>query len=430
MKKVLILSYNFAPRHTVGAIRPTKLAQYLAKDGYEVDVVAVKPFGPLDHSMDTVFNYIHHIDEIGSPIIVEKNAPRGSSSKASASPAVTTKGNILITKLKTEYREMKKIINSKRFARDFDKLVCSDIKRFSDYNAVISTYGPVASHLCGLVMRKRCPGVKWIADFRDPMVFSDHHGIVKAYRALLQRKVCRTAEELVTISQGTFDEVFTTDEAKARGHIIYNGFDREDLSCIESHPDGEFSFMCVGAMYSGRRDISVLFRVFSELVSEGKLKKEEIKIKYAGSSISVVMAQAAQYDMCECIADLGMLSRSDCLKAQSSSRHLVLPNWNCQSAKGVLPGKFFEYMMVARPIVSIVSGDLAGSEISSVIEKAGLGISYEEARHEIDFGRLKSYIEEDIKLFRRGCDCKSCPDIETINKFDFSNTARYFEELI
>jgi hypothetical protein len=52
MKKILILSYNFAPRQTVGVIRPTKLAQALTEAGNKVDVVCVKPFGNLDHSFD------------------------------------------------------------------------------------------------------------------------------------------------------------------------------------------------------------------------------------------------------------------------------------------------------------------------------------------------------------------------------------------
>ena len=82
MKNILLISYNFAPRHTVGAIRPTKLAQYLAEGGNAVDVVTVKPFGALDHSMDAVFNSVRHIYEIDRPIIKEK-AP------APAAPAPT-----------------------------------------------------------------------------------------------------------------------------------------------------------------------------------------------------------------------------------------------------------------------------------------------------------------------------------------------------
>ena len=430
MKKILIISYNFAPRHTVGAIRPTKLAQYLSLDGYEVDVVAVKPFGELDHSLDAVFDYINHIDEIGSPIMVERSVPKNVKNSAPLAPKTLSRKDKAIKALKTEYRESKKIINSKHFAKDFDKLVCSDIKRFSSYDAFITTYGPVASHLCGLVMKKRCPDVKWIADFRDPMVFSDHHGWVKAYRASLQKKVCSKAEELVTISQGTFDEVFTDKNSKEKGHIIFNGFDRRDFDLANASPDGEFSFMCVGAMYAGRRDISVLLKVFDELIKENKLKKEELKIKYAGNNISQVLEQASKFDLCDCVTDFGVLSRADCLKAQASCRHLVLPNWNCTTAKGVLPGKFFEYMMVGRPIISVVCGDLPDSEISSVIKKGNLGISYEEARDKNDYPLLKKYIEEDIARFRNGEDCKSSPDLETVNKFDFSNTAKEFEKLI
>ena len=38
-KRALIISYYFAPQNTIGAIRPTKLAKYLTRLGYDVTVL-------------------------------------------------------------------------------------------------------------------------------------------------------------------------------------------------------------------------------------------------------------------------------------------------------------------------------------------------------------------------------------------------------
>ena len=38
-KRILIVSYYFAPQNVIGAVRPTKLAKYLARMGHEVTVI-------------------------------------------------------------------------------------------------------------------------------------------------------------------------------------------------------------------------------------------------------------------------------------------------------------------------------------------------------------------------------------------------------
>ena len=38
-KRILIISYFFAPQNAMGAVRPTKLAKYLSRMGHEVTVL-------------------------------------------------------------------------------------------------------------------------------------------------------------------------------------------------------------------------------------------------------------------------------------------------------------------------------------------------------------------------------------------------------
>ena len=39
-KRILIISYYFAPQNVIGAVRPTKLAKYLTRMGHEVTVIS------------------------------------------------------------------------------------------------------------------------------------------------------------------------------------------------------------------------------------------------------------------------------------------------------------------------------------------------------------------------------------------------------
>ena len=430
MKKILILSYNFAPRHTVGAIRPTKLAQALAREGHTVDVVTVKPFGELDHSFDSVLEELNHIYYIDRPIVIEKSAPQNTSAdvKKLPCPNRSKSKNGVLRKLKLEAREIKKIINSERFASDFKKLIHANKEIFSQYDIAFSTYGPIASHLCGLVMKKEFPDIRWIADFRDPMVVNTTTSMTKPYRAGIQKRVCRRADRLVAVSNGYFKRIFG-EKYSDKASVIYNGFDRADIDMESVPSDGLFSFVYVGSLYDGKRDLSVLFEVMRELVDEGKIDKADIHIKYAGNHLATLTGQASKYALEDCIDNCGVLCRSDCLKLQASARHLVLSTWNEKGEGGVFPGKFLEYIMMGKPVVSLVSGDEPASEVTVVMKRARLGITYEQATHDSDKKALKDYILADYQRFKDGMEPIFDSNPNEVEKFDFSNAARQIEEL-
>ena len=427
MKKILILSYNFAPRQTVGVIRPTKLAQALAEAGNEVDVVCVKPFGKLDHSFDAALEKLNitYIDKI---IVEEKAAP--AAPKAPTAPAPQTKKKkTLIQKAKTEAREILKITRSVGFAKAFEKLVKADKEKYSSYDACISSYGPIASHLCGLVMKKHCPKVKWIADFRDPMVVNLTTPLTKGYRSRLQDKVCRKADRLVAVSNGYAERIFG-EKYKAKSSVIYNGFDRNDVDIKGIEPDGRFSFTYLGALYGGKRDIRPLFDVLKELCDEGSIDKNDVVINYGGNNLHILKDQAAQFGLEDRITDHGMLPRAKSLELQASSRHLIHATWNEQGEKGVFPGKFLEYIMMGRSIISLVSGDIPESEVTLVVQQAGLGVTYEEVTKESDRKALKEYILCDYNNFKAGKAPALNIDPNEVNRFDFTNVAKQIEELI
>ncbi len=429
-KKILIISYNFAPRHTVGAIRPTKLAQYLAEAGNAVDVVTVKPFGDLDRSMDCVFDHVGKVFEIDRPIIRE-SAPAANGTKPAPGktdkPSKTKKS--LIKKLKYQAYEYRRISGSRAFAREFKKLVKSDPERFRSYDAVISSYGPVASHLCGLVMKKLCPGVRWIADFRDPMAVSTTTLLTRRARLSIQRKVCRNADRLVAVSEGYYERIFDAD-AQKKASVIYNGYDERDVDRSAVEPDGEFSFTYVGALYDGMRDISPLFEALASLVRDGVIERGDIRFKYAGGAFGTLVGQAEKSGLADRLFDLGRLSRDDCLKLQASSRHLVLATWNEGEERGVFPGKFIEYIMAKRPVISLVSGKLGSSEVTRVMERGRLGATYEDATRDRDLRSLADYLANDYRLYKNGLPPAFDPDEKTVASFDFKETAKQFEKLI
>ena len=432
MKKILIISYNFAPRHTVGAIRPTKLAQYLAEMGDQVDVVTVKPYGKLDHSMDAALALIHHVYEIDSVIVDQKTTSSAGPAKAQTASAPKPKQNkkSLLGRLKLEAYDLKKIRNSYKFAAAFGRLIKSNIEQFRSYDAVFSTYGPAASHLCGLKMKELCPGVLWIADFRDPMVIKWNMRSTLLQRRRIQKKVCRKADRLVAVSQGYFDRIFDG-EARKKASVIYNGFDRRDVDIPAVVPDGEFSFTYVGTIWDDdNRDVSPLFRALEKLIEEGRIDAQDVCVNYAGGTFAAIKKQADSCGYTGRLADKGMLARDDCLRLQASSRHLLLATWNINDEYGVFPGKFLEYIMIGRPIISLVSGDRPDCEVTEVMKRGRLGPTYEALTREHDFPLLCEYLENDYRRFKDGLAPDYSPDAAVVESFDFANTAKQIRDLI
>ena len=94
----------------------------------------------------------------------------------------------------------------------------------------------------------------------------------------------------------------------------------------------------------------------------------------------------------EILQNMGKLCRRDCLALQNNSDCLMLATWNTKKEQGIFTGKFLEYMMMRKPIIATVVGDVPNSEVANVIREGNLGVAYEEKCDATDYLLLKNYI--------------------------------------
>lgn len=64
MRKILIVSYLFAPENAIGALRPTKLAKYLSLKGNTVDIVTISTKTKIDEILVNDMQYPRKINEL------------------------------------------------------------------------------------------------------------------------------------------------------------------------------------------------------------------------------------------------------------------------------------------------------------------------------------------------------------------------------
>ena len=142
------------------------------------------------------------------------------------------------------------------------------------------------------------------------------------------------------------------------------------------------------------------------------------------------MRQAADAGLEDCLEGYGFLPREDSLRLQKSSHALLLPAWNFKDRQGNIPGKLLEYMMLDMPVICCVSGDVPRSEIAGIIGDTNLGVCYEQANRAEDTLRLKAYVGDLIRAFRRGAPMPFAPNREAVGGFTSEGMARKMANIL
>ena len=416
MKRILIISELFYPQNVIGALRPTKIREYLIKKGYIVDVIT-KSFS--DQNDDSENGIIWRIDAI------EESANKRSMRTA------FPKNNCFIREMKRAKRTIISIKKGYRYCHQVIDYIKKQKIDISEYAAIITTFGPVSSIMIGLTIKKKFHDVNWICDFRDPMVVQEVSVFLKPLMDLLQRQACRAADHIITVSNGYLRRICGKKYTSKRC-MIPNGYDTGDMvssqPCISS--DDLLHMAYVGALYEGKRKITPLFQVLRELANEGMLDLSKICFDYAGGDYAFLLAQAKEYDLDTIVHDHGFLSRNECLKLQFSSHLLILSTWNNRGEEGVFPGKFLEYMMIGRPIISITDGNIPDGEVTLVVREGLFGVAYEAACHNEDIKLLKDYIKTCYTEWMQKGFITFEPVYEVLERYSYDHIIEQIEELI
>ena len=386
MKRILIVCDYFFPSTSIGAVRPSKITKMLINHGYSVDV-----FTRYQVKTGTL--------NFGANIFGFKNAEKDNSIRNNHIQTERTGiKRFLFDNFTTIYNFLYKI-KAAMLANKSNKEMVSAFKNFvakndSDYDVIFSTFGPLSSLLCGLYYKKTHPDTKWICDFRDPAVVSQVGPVRRFFLRFKEQQACKLADEIVAVSNGYIDRI-CGEKYKEKRHMIPNGYDKADLVYNDMVSD-EYDFLSlvyVGILYGQMRDVTPIFEALKELSVEGKIDLNKVKFNYAGIDYVNLKKQADIFEMSDIIINHGVLPRCECLKLQFSSDLLVLSTWNTKKEYGVFPGKLLEYMLIRKPIVTTVSGDVPYSEVAQVVKEGNLGIVYEEINRTKDLKSLKSYLE-------------------------------------
>ena len=106
-----------------------------------------------------------------------------------------------------------------------------------------------------------------------------------------------------------------------------------------------------------------------------------------------------------------------------------MASWNTRKEKGILTGKYYEYVSVRKPILCCISGDEPNSKLKELIEKYNLGFCFEQANADKDAYSLKKYILQLCREFDIEKRIHFMGDEKYIKSLSYENISAQFEAL-
>lgn len=271
------------------------------------------------------------------------------------------------------------------------------LKSHPEIDTIITTGPPHSLHVIGRNLKRKNQRIKWVADFRDPWTEIDFYqellpGAWADKRQKAFEKSCLVEADLVlTVSDACATGLAMIGQRKVE--VITNGFIFPQESMELQTLDEKFSIAHIGSM-SFPRNPEVLWKALSELIFSNPEIKEFLEIKLVGPVDFAVFERIEHYQLTPWLKHIPMVSHEESLQIQLKTQILLLVANNTGNVKGILTGKFFEYLAANRPILAIGEKD-SNLEDAVIATTCGEFVAYDETE------KAKNYLLRCFQLYQQ-----------------------------
>lgn len=441
--KILICSKLFYPDNSIGAVRPTNFAKYLNRFGHSITVIAQEnqDFGEHDINEAKILRISN--SKTIKALITRTNdylsTKQGIGTRKHPNPSgifVSTDNN-LSTYVKGFYRSSRRqifhLLVELDWFRQARRLIKGNYKKDS-FDIVISSYGPFGSYQLGYFVFKAGYAAKWISDIRDNLTNTEYPFWLNLFFRHIEKKMVRNAAAITFVSKGQ-KEVFRKSLRNVslgfeKLHIIYNGYEKTLEPIPRVNRDKILRISYSGQLYSNQRDFSMLFEALNSLLEEKLIDKKKFSFFYAGPDSNDFVKQLSQYDILKDVCkDLGYIDKSSVSELQKRSDILVVLTWNTLTDKGILTGKFLEYLQVFRPIISLTSGNVPNGELTEMVNRLNIGIACEYIHYEESYMRLRQFLLNQYNQIQNNETPIFSPKIDEIRRFHYEQITKNLDTL-
>lgn len=399
MKRVLIITYYWPPSGGSGVQRWLKFTKYLRDFGWEP--VIYTPINPelmaVDNSLESEIP--EGVEVVKREILEPYSIYRALTGKK--------KGDIKPGFINTG-GDLSLLIRSNLFIPDPKCFWVRPSIRFlkkwlkkNPVDAIVSTGPPHSMHLIAKGVAKSLK-IPWIADFRDPWTkmftfkFMKYTAPAKALHSLLEKRVVRGADKVLTVTSTIAEELqelragascaTAKDGADRKGSadrwlevpVITNGYDPTDFPEGTAELDKEFSITYTG-LFVKSQNPEVLWNLLSDWVNHDPDFALVLKIRLVGHTDGAILQSIEKAGLNPYLERVDYMTHEKVTQLQRSSQLLFLSVGMEPESKGILTGKFFEYLAARRPILGfgLKGGDM---DVALGESEGGTMFDYEDER--------------------------------------------------
>lgn len=411
MKRVLFITYFWPPSGKATIHWPLKMIKYLPKFDWQPTVLTVKKetFTQKDESL--LKEISPNLEVIKSKSfepfnLYRKFVGKGKDEQLIASETISKTNKSLSHRISVWIR-MNLFVPDARVGWYFTAVRTGKrLLKKENFDAIISIGPPHSSHLIGLKLSKKFD-IPHMPVLIDPWVDIIYYRDFKRSNATRQldnhfeRKTFKNAKEVVFVTRTTEEEFLRKYEfLKGKTHVLYWGYNEKDFKDLSSTSTLEESEDYEIILHAGNIFDYQNPKNFWETIKDEIDKGRKLKLEFIGT-VGPGIKESIKNAGLETFTDYkGFLPYKEMLKELMKTSFLLV----CSSEKRHVPGKLFEYLRTAKPIIAFGNDN---EEVKQILKEtnAGMMFRYNESAKEFfeevhtfhtDFSMIKRYNREEI----------------------------------
>ena len=376
-RRLLVITYHLPPDGSVGGLRWAGLSKYLARRGWEVDVITASPQDAINPVPGVS---LHHrsawltLNDVYNSWVKRLRAPTGDAATPSAAAASAPSSPDSARPAKAA-RWLRNNLSMALAFPDYGRgwiipatIAARGLLRARTYHAIITSGPPHAAHLVGTLASVGRSVPHWV-DMRDSwaamveqawaqMLVSS--GGMRFLIRRVERFVLRRAHRAVT-NTTEFADVLRRSYPGLSVSYVPNGIDPDRLPPPVAQKFEGLSIMYAGSLYFGR-DLSSVLLAMREFLEQHPDALGALKLRIAGNMDAEHEARfwrdVATNGLGDLVEVLGQVSGVDALHLINRS-HLTLVL--AQNQPMQVPAKLYECVAMGIPTLVVAESSSAAA---------------------------------------------------------------------
>jgi len=365
-KKVLIVSYYWPPGSGPGVQRFLKMSKFFKNFGWKPIILTVKngSYPSYDESLlnDIPDDLIVYRAKTIEPFTIYKKLTGGNKKQVDVGMIGMHHKLSLAKKIALYIRANFFLPDARKGWIPFAYKKALKIVKKENINVVVTTGPPHSSHFIGLKLKRKI-SLPWVADMRDPWVNNFFNMSLPRTEKTIRKerkyedRIIKNADHVSVIGPGLKNEYC---DRNKNIHVIYNGYDQEDIPKPRQERSKVFELTYVGNFLPSQ-NIHSLWNAIKELINENSYFREKFRINLTGNIDESVMESIKKLEIEEFCSIKKYVPHKKAVSIMNLANLLLFIVPKTPHNKLIITGKLFEYIATRSPILPIgpTDGDAA-----------------------------------------------------------------------